>query len=129
VNSVLVLELWLHFAKNKMENTQFYIKYLDNQPVQISTHINNDKTAYRVFPLENVGDLVAAYKAAVAPLLDHSSLAQLTLHLPINADRSTISEDCFASIDSNDTTLVVETQELIVRLFIGDLTVMDSFRK
>ena len=30
----------------------------------------------------DVGDLVAAYKTAVTPLLDHSSVAQLTLHLP-----------------------------------------------
>ncbi len=62
-----------------MENNKFYVKYQNNQPIKVETHIDI-KRARREFPLIDVGDLVAAYKTAVAPLLDHSSLAQLTLH-------------------------------------------------
>lgn len=40
--------------------------------------------------------MIAAYRTAVAPLLDHFSLAQLTLHLPQNADRTTLLGDSFA---------------------------------
>ena len=45
--------------------------------------------------------MVAAYFPNIPP----NELAQYTLHLPEGIDRSTLSEDCFAYIDSNDTTL------------------------
>jgi hypothetical protein len=90
-----------------MENKEYYIKYLDNQPVSIETAYNSNGEN-RNRPLTTVAHLVAAYKAAVAPLLDSTPIDELSLHLPENAARSTLSElseDCFASIDSNDTTL------------------------
>ncbi|EGF80326.1 hypothetical protein BATDEDRAFT_24807 [Batrachochytrium dendrobatidis JAM81] len=63
-----------------MENQEFYIRYLDNQPVKIDIHVNNERTALRPFPLLTVSHLIAAYKIATIPLLDNLSLAQLTLH-------------------------------------------------
>jgi hypothetical protein len=82
-----------------MENKEFYIKYLQNQPVKIETHFIGENQRRR--PLKDIGDLVAAYFPNIPP----NELAQYTLHLPENADRSTLSENCFASNDSNDTTL------------------------
>ena len=68
-----------------MENNKtFFIQYSQNQPVEINSHINNERTALRLFSLENVAHLVAAYKTTVAPLLDQSSLAELTLHSSID---------------------------------------------
>jgi hypothetical protein len=88
-----------------MENKQFYIKYLTNGPVGLKTHILNTNTFEWVQTVFTVGDLLAAYKTVVAPLLDTSSLAQLTLHLPDDVAKSALSDDCFASVDENDTTL------------------------
>jgi hypothetical protein len=64
-----------------MENQTFYIKYLDNQPVKIQTHID-DLRIRREFPLKDVDDLVAAAIAEPARRLlglpqDHGPL---TLH-------------------------------------------------
>jgi hypothetical protein len=41
-----------------MENKPFYIKYLDNQPVKVETHIDSQRRR-RDFPLTDVGDLIA----------------------------------------------------------------------
>ncbi len=51
-----------------MENKQFYIKYLTNQPIKVETHYIGEQDRRR--PLTEVGDLVAAYKTAVAPRFD-----------------------------------------------------------
>jgi hypothetical protein len=40
-----------------MENKAFYVKYLDNQPVEVETHYNGELERRR--PLTNVGHLVA----------------------------------------------------------------------
>jgi hypothetical protein len=55
--------------------------------VKVNTHINEHGTR-REFPLDDVADLIAAYKDSVVPLLDDSSIAYLTLHLPANISRS-----------------------------------------
>ena len=90
-------------------NNSFYIKYLNNQPVVMNTHINNERTAPRAFPIETVAHMIAAYRTAVAPLLDDSSIAQLTLHLPdgfTRADYPGIDKNFFASLDDlTDSTL------------------------
>jgi hypothetical protein len=65
-----------------MENREFFIKYLNYQPVGIRTHILNTNTFELIQTIATVGDLIGAYKTAVAPLLDLFSTAQLTLHLP-----------------------------------------------
>ncbi|KAL5037071.1 hypothetical protein RTP6_004554 [Batrachochytrium dendrobatidis] len=74
------LKITLISFNYKMENQEFYIRYLDNQPVKIDIHVNNERTALRPFPLLTVSHLIAAYKIATIPLLDNLSLAQLTLH-------------------------------------------------
>ena len=61
-----------------MDNKTFYLTYLDNQAVPIETHYNGEQDRKR--PLSTVAHLIAAYKTAVAPLLDRTSLGQLTLH-------------------------------------------------
>jgi len=57
-------------------NIEFYVKYGENQPVVINTHINNDRTAYRTFPIMTVAHLLAAYFPSTPP----NELAQYTLH-------------------------------------------------
>jgi hypothetical protein len=61
-----------------MENREFYDKYQNNQLVPIDTSYGRGTQG--TLPLLTVAHLVAAYKTAVAPRFDHSSLAQLTLH-------------------------------------------------
>jgi hypothetical protein len=80
---------------------RFYIKYQNNSSVPVYT----EPLTQGEDPI--VGDLVAAYKTIVAPLLDHSSVAQLTLHFPDGVARSDsgLEEDCFAPTDSTGTTL------------------------
>ena len=84
-------------------NKSLFIQYSQNQPVKVETHYFGQQDRRR--PLTDVGDLIAAYKAAVSPLLDQSSLAQLTLHLPDGVARTALTDDCFATVDENDTTL------------------------
>ena len=99
-----------------MENKEFYIKYSQNQPVGVKTHLLNTHTFEWIQTVFTVGHLVAAYRTAVTPLLDHSSVAQLTLHLPDSIARSAsgLGEDCFANVAENDTTL--RTGLVITRL-------------
>jgi hypothetical protein len=80
--------------QSQPQNQELYVKYKDNQAVKINTHFNGEQG--RIRPLKDVADLVAAYKTAVAPLLDHSSLAELTLHLPEGVARTALDKDCFA---------------------------------
>ena len=85
------------------ENREFYVKYLDNQAVKIETHFNREQERPR--SLKDVGDLIGAVKQALAPLLNDTSIAELTLHLPEGAAKDSLGEDCFASVDETDTTL------------------------
>ena len=89
-----------------MENKEFYIKYLDNEPVAVDTAYDANGSK-RDRALATVGHLGAAYRTAVTPLLDHSSVAQLTLHLPDSIARSAsgLDEEYFANFDENDTSL------------------------
>ena len=64
----------------QMQNKEFFLKYQENQPTGVKTHILNTITFEWFQTVFSVGDLVAAYKTAVAPLLNDSSLAVLTLH-------------------------------------------------
>jgi predicted Ser/Thr protein kinase len=61
-----------------MEKTELYVKYLNNVAVPVDTSYGRGPQG--TLPLVTVAHLVAAYKTAVAPLLDTSSLGQLTLH-------------------------------------------------
>ncbi|KAJ3405810.1 hypothetical protein HDV05_006344, partial [Chytridiales sp. JEL 0842] len=62
-------------------NKAFYIRYNDLQPVKIKTHISGDS-------LEDVADLIGAFKSAVVPLLNDASIANLTLHTVIDGIES-----------------------------------------
>jgi hypothetical protein len=84
-----------------MENKQFYIKYLTNQPIKVQTHYIGERDRRR--PLTDVGDLVAAYRPN--SLLANTPLELLTLHLPDDVARSALSEESFASVDKRGTTL------------------------
>jgi len=99
---LLCLRLFVCLFSN-IKMPRIYIKYENNSPVPID--ISYGRGPGGNLPLEVVGDLIAAYKTAVAPLLDEFSLAQLTLHLPDGAARAVLDEDCFANIDETDTSL------------------------
>jgi hypothetical protein len=88
----------------KMENKEFYIKYLSNNPVLVETHADSSRKR-RDFPLVTVAHLVSAYKDLVKPLLENFSIASLSLHLPESLTRSSLEENCFSTVDENDTSL------------------------
>ncbi|KAL5040653.1 hypothetical protein RTP6_7852 [Batrachochytrium dendrobatidis] len=67
-----------------MENRQFYIQYLHNQPVGLRTHILNTNTFVWVQTLFTVGDLVAAYKTATTPRFDAVPVDELTIHYVVD---------------------------------------------
>jgi predicted Ser/Thr protein kinase len=83
---------------------QFFVRYLDSIPIIVNTHINEHRTR-REFPLENAADLIRAYKDSVVPLLDDSSITNLTLHLPASTSRSEsdLQDSSFLSQDSVST--------------------------
>ncbi|KAJ1512194.1 hypothetical protein HMI56_004383 [Coelomomyces lativittatus] len=65
-----------------MENKQFYIKYLTNQPIKVETHYIGEQDRRR--PLSEVGDLVAACKLAIPSKLGTIDIDELTLHSIVN---------------------------------------------
>jgi hypothetical protein len=71
-----------------MNNIEFYVKYLENKPVPIDSHINNDRTSPRTFPIVTVAYLVAA--AVTEPTRGLLGLPKeygsLTLHSSQNAE-------------------------------------------
>lgn len=85
-----------------MENNAFYIKYKDN-PVEINTHYNTERTALRLLPLKTVCHLIQAFFPNTPP----NELGQYSLHLPdsITRSASALGEDCFAPTDSTGTSL------------------------
>ena len=97
-----------------MENKEFYIKYSQNQPVGVKTHLLNTHTFEWIQTVFTVGHLVAAYLPN--SLLANTPLELLTLHLPDSIARSAsgLGEDCFANVAENDTTL--RTGLVITRL-------------
>jgi hypothetical protein len=93
------------------ENQTFFIQYNQNQPVKIETRYIGEQERRR--PLTDVADLVAAYKTAVAPLLDNSSLAQLTLHSVTDGVEATYNTwDSLTALGPNGKT---GTSPLIIR--------------
>ena len=79
--SLLNLAFFSQTTKLKSKTMpRLYIQYQNNTPVPIFTQ--NLPIPQGEEPV--VADLVAAYKTTVAPLLDQSSLAELTLHSSID---------------------------------------------
>ena len=64
------------------ENKSFWIKYLENNPVEIETHYLNDQERKR--PLKNVGHLISAYKVATLPRFENVPVDDLSLYLDGN---------------------------------------------
>jgi hypothetical protein len=85
------------------ENRKFYVKYLSNQAVGLKTHVLITTTGQWVQNIFTVGDLIGAVKQALAPLLNYTSIAELTLHLPKGVAKNSLKEDCFS--DQTDTIL------------------------
>ncbi|KAJ1503809.1 hypothetical protein HMI54_005373 [Coelomomyces lativittatus] len=82
-----------------MENRAFFLQYLTKQPVKVETHYIGHQDRRR--PLTDVADLVAAFFLNTPP----NELGQYSLHLPDDVARTALREDCFATVDENDTTL------------------------
>ena len=80
-----------------MEYREFYIKYLDHQPVPID--ISYGRGAQGTLPLVTVAHLIGAVKQALPSKLGAIDLDELILNLPDGFERSALSEDCFASDD------------------------------
>ena len=91
----------IEFKYGLSMNKTFYLKY-HYGPVKVETHFDKLKRK-RESPLEDVADLVAAFFPNSLP----KELAQYTLHLPQGYSRTALEEDCFMSIDDQDTSLDV----------------------
>ena len=76
---------------DKMQNNDFYIKYQQNQPVKISSHISSDRNG-RKYPLTDVADLVSAFQALPNSPLASSYSGLITLHLPMSNARASHTE-------------------------------------
>jgi hypothetical protein len=87
-----------------MENKQFFIKYLANQPIKVETHIDTQRKR-REFPLTDVGDLIGAFQARQGSLLANTDSGLITLHLPEGVAKDSLDQDWFATVDETDTIL------------------------
>lgn len=85
-----------------MQNQEFYIKYLDNRPVGLKTHILNTNSFIWIQTLFTVGDLIGAFQGLANSPLASVFVGDLTLHLPDGFDRSALQVECFSSIDETD---------------------------
>ena len=65
-----------------MENKQYYIKYLTNQPIKVETHYIGEQDRRR--PLTDVGDLVAAFQQRPGSLLASTDSGLITLHSAVD---------------------------------------------
>ena len=83
-----------------MENREFYIQYLDNQPVPIDTHFIGENNRRR--PLSTVGHLVAACTVEQTRRLLGlpEDYGPLTLHLPEGIDRDAFAEEYHSVIEN-----------------------------
>ena len=86
-----------------MEYREFYIKYLDHQPVPID--ISYGRGAQGTLPLVTVAHLIGAFQALPNSPLANAFVGDIALHLPYGFERSALSKECFASDDANDITL------------------------
>ena len=99
-----------------MQNQEFYIKYLDNRPVGLKTHILNTNSFIWIQTLFTIGDLIGAFQGLANSPLASVFVRDLTLHLPDGFDRSALQEECFFSIDETDTSLDPGNSEFPFRI-------------
>lgn len=76
-------------------NKVFYIKYLDNQPFKVQTHLSGQQKM--PIPLNDVGDLITACTTDPSRRLLGlpENYGPLTLHLPAGYDKTVLKEDYF----------------------------------
>ena len=71
-------------SEEKSEKLQkFYIKYLENQPIVITTHIFIPATGKWVQTVFDISDLIKEFFSDLSPL----KRGQYTLHLPLNVNK------------------------------------------
>ena len=68
--------------QTKMSNKTFYVRYGNNQPVEVETHRNSELEARQV-PLENVGHLIIAFQTRPNSVLAKIDASLLTIHYQI----------------------------------------------
>jgi len=83
--------------KKKKEKMKLFIKHKDNIPVGIRIESLPDEP--------DVSDLIAVVRSSHLLQLGLVDVGPITLHLPEGLARSALNEDCFATVDENDTTL------------------------
>jgi HNH endonuclease len=95
------------------KNREYYVKYLDNQPVLVETHYMGEEERKR--PLEIVASLIVACTVETTRRLLGlpENYGPLTLHLPQSVARcsGSLAEDCFATAANNNNTTVEPTLE------------------
>ncbi|KAK5666525.1 hypothetical protein QVD99_006597 [Batrachochytrium dendrobatidis] len=109
-----------------MENKVFYIQYLDNQSVRIDTHINNERTALRPFPLDSVTDLVVAIKQALSSKLGAIDPDKLTIHYVVDGPAvagNTLLTSIQEPVGSYDHPLVIKSKSGTGQSLVNRLTV------
>ncbi|OAJ41348.1 hypothetical protein BDEG_24969 [Batrachochytrium dendrobatidis JEL423] len=109
-----------------MENKVFYIQYLDNQSVRIDTHINNERTALRPFPLDSVTDLVVAIKQALSSKLGAIDPDKLTIHYVVDGPAvagNTLLTSIQEPVGSYDHSLVIKSKNDSGQSLVNRLTV------
>jgi len=84
------------------QNKTFYVKYLNNNPVEVYTHFP-PPAYYGPTPLSTVSQLIAAYKAAVSPDLDSVSMQKLTLHTSETDETALKPGQTLASLENGKT--------------------------
>ncbi|KAK5668190.1 hypothetical protein QVD99_005227 [Batrachochytrium dendrobatidis] len=107
-----------------MENKQFYIKYLDNQPVEIETHFDGELERKR--PLNNVSKLIAAFQALPNSPLASAFVGDLTIHFVV--DGPAIAGDVLLKsiqhpVGSYDHPLVIKSKSGTGQSLVNRLTV------
>ncbi|KAJ3288486.1 hypothetical protein HDU79_004798 [Rhizoclosmatium sp. JEL0117] len=60
-------------------NRFFFIRHKDDAAVKVGTHLDSRHTL-REWPLEDVADIVAAFKMAIVPRFDSTPIDELSLH-------------------------------------------------
>ncbi|KAL5034545.1 hypothetical protein RTP6_7729 [Batrachochytrium dendrobatidis] len=99
-----------------MKNKQFYIKYLDNQSVEIETHFDGELERKR--PLNNVSKLIAAVKQALPSKLGAIDLDELTIHFVVDGPAisgNTLLTSIQEPVSSYDHPLIIKAKSNFVR--------------
>ena len=121
IPALAVLHLHFFFPKFKKmaENKSFWIKYLDNNPVEIETLYFNDQERKR--PLKNVGHLISAYKVATLPRFENVPVDDLSLYLDGNTLEALRSDKLLAELPliRYDNPLIIKSRNSVGNFYIA----------